>query len=109
MADKPENKKEKFLFLKPDDTAFLEACGISWGDGAYTAEKMKSEGIWVLVGTIEVPASQPPRSDGLDRLPPVPANHFRVRTSDGGLWDVPADRIEEARNRDPGLQILNPW
>jgi hypothetical protein len=46
-------KAEKFLLLTADDIAFLESCGVSWGDGAYTSKKIRAEKICVPVGTIE--------------------------------------------------------
>lgn len=41
-------------------------------------------------------------------LPPIPDGHYRIRCSDGGLWDIPATNIDLARKTDPTLQILNP-
>lgn len=49
-----------------------------------------------------------PRPDGLPHLPTIPENHYRVMTSDGAMHDIPADKIDEARQRDPLLHVLNP-
>lgn len=54
------------------------------------------------------PLVQPPRVDGLEHLPPIPDGHHRVLASDGGIHDVPAENIEQARAIDPRLHVLNP-
>lgn len=54
------------------------------------------------------PLVQPPRQDGLEHLPPIPDQHYRVQTSDGGIHDIPVENIETARQRDPNLHVLNP-
>lgn len=42
-------------------------------------------------------------------VPPILDGHYRVRTSDGGLHDIPAENIDLARKIDPDLVILNPF
>lgn len=49
-----------------------------------------------------------PRADGMTHFPPIPQNHKRVLASDGGLHDIPAERLKRAREIDPNLHILNP-
>ena len=52
--------------------------------------------------------AQPPRPDGLEHLPPIPDGHHRVLASDGGIHDIPAENIEQARAIDPRLHVMNP-
>jgi hypothetical protein len=54
------------------------------------------------------PLSQPPRIDGLDHMQPIPDGHHRVLGSDGGVWDIPAENLDKAREIDPRLHVLNP-
>jgi hypothetical protein len=54
------------------------------------------------------PLVQGPRPDGLEHMPPIPDGHHRVRASDGGIWDVPAEELDHARSVDPNLHVLNP-
>jgi hypothetical protein len=54
------------------------------------------------------PLVQGPRPDGLEHMPPIPDGHHRVKTSDGGIWDVPAEGLDAAREKDPNLHVLNP-
>lgn len=42
-------------------------------------------------------------------LPPILDGHYRVRTSDGALHDIPAGNIERARQIDADLIVLNPY
>ena len=50
----------------------------------------------------------PPRLDGQPHLPAIPENHFRIRASDGGIHDIPQERIQDAQKIDPQLHVLNP-
>ena len=61
-------------------------------------------------GAAKSPSAVPqtPRPDGLPHMQPIDPLNFRVMASDGGLHDIPRDRIEEARNLDPRLHVLNP-
>jgi hypothetical protein len=59
-------------------------------------------------GAKATPSIQPPRIDGLENYPPIPEGHHRVRASDGGIHDIPAENIDQAREIDPRLQIMNP-
>ena len=52
--------------------------------------------------------AQPPRTDGQEHYPPIPEGHRRVRTSDGIHYDIPDENLDEARQRDPNLMVLNP-
>jgi hypothetical protein len=52
--------------------------------------------------------NQPPRPDGAPHFPPIPENHHRVLASNGGVYDVPAENVDQAREIDPNLHILNP-
>ena len=54
------------------------------------------------------PLQQMPRPDGLEHFPPIPDGHYRVLASDGGVHDIPAEHIEDARATDPRLHVLNP-
>lgn len=54
------------------------------------------------------PLAQPPRTDGLSHLPPIPDGHHRILASDGGVHDIPAEHIEKARAIDPNMHVLNP-
>jgi hypothetical protein len=54
------------------------------------------------------PLVQPPRTDGLEHLSPIPDGHHRVLASDGGIHDIPAENIEKARALDPHMHVLNP-
>jgi hypothetical protein len=54
------------------------------------------------------PLAQPTRPDGLQHLPPIPEGHHRVLASDGGVHDIPAENLEQARAIDPTLHVLNP-
>lgn len=49
-----------------------------------------------------------PRADGQPHFPSIPENHHRVLSSNGGVYDIPAENIEQARTADPNLHILNP-
>jgi hypothetical protein len=40
-------------------------------------------------------------------LPPTPAGHALVRTSDGALHHLPAMNVAKAKERDPQLQVLH--
>lgn len=40
-------------------------------------------------------------------IPPTPAGHALVRTSDGALWHLPAFNVAKAKARDPRLQVLH--
>lgn len=51
---------------------------------------------------------QPVRPDGLQHFTSIPDGHRRVLASDGGIHDIPEDQLENARNIDPRLQVLNP-
>jgi hypothetical protein len=42
-------------------------------------------------------------------LPPIPEGHYRLRTSDGAIHDIPAENIGRARAIDPLLIVLNPF
>lgn len=74
------------------------------------ADKQGAQGKGVAAGTSKKtqPLAQPPRADGLEHLPPIPENHYRVLASDGGIHDIPAENIETARGIDPTLHVLNP-
>ena len=54
------------------------------------------------------PLAQPPRADGQPHMPPIPEGHHRILASDGGIHDIPAENIEQARAIDPNLHVLNP-
>lgn len=59
--------------------------------------------------TPKAPAmSAEPRPDGMEHLPPIPDGHYRVKASDGGLHDIPAERLKRAREIDPTPHVLNP-
>lgn len=79
----------------PDKTA-AEPAGASKGAG-------KGEG----AGGSKKPALSP-RADGQPHLPPIPDGHHRILHSNGGIYDVPAENIEKAREIDPNLHVLNP-
>src|SRR5579864_1554949 len=49
-----------------------------------------------------------PRADGQPHLPPIPDGHKRILASDGGVHDLPEDRLDDARKIDPLLHVLNP-
>jgi len=49
-----------------------------------------------------------PRLDGQPHFPAIPDAHHRVLSSDGGVYDIPQERIEDARALDPNLHVLNP-
>lgn len=49
-----------------------------------------------------------PRADGSAHLPPIPDGHHRVLASDGGIHDIPAEKISDAQAIDPNLHVLNP-
>jgi hypothetical protein len=40
-------------------------------------------------------------------IPPTPAGHALVRTSDGMLWHLPVISVAKAKERDPRLQVLH--
>lgn len=79
-----------------------------------SAEKAQDEGKVAGKGKTQpaaakaAPLAQPPRPDGTEHLPPIPNGHHRVLASDGGLHDIPAENIEQARAIDPTLHVLNP-
>jgi hypothetical protein len=54
------------------------------------------------------PLAQPPRADGQSHMPPIPEGHHRILASDGGIHDIPAENIEQARAIDPNMHVLNP-
>ena len=72
--------------------------------GAKTSPKQPAGG----KATQSKPLVQPDRPDGLEHMPPIPDGHHRVKTSDGGIWDVPAEGLDAAREKDPNLHVLNP-
>ena len=72
------------------------------------AGKPAAKGKTAAAGAKPAPLAQPPRPDGLEHLPPIPDGHHRVLASDGGLHDIPAENIEQARAIDPRLHVLNP-
>jgi hypothetical protein len=49
-----------------------------------------------------------PRADGQPHFPPIPDGHHRVLSSNGGVYDVPQENIDKAREADPNLHVLNP-
>lgn len=49
-----------------------------------------------------------PRADGQPHFPSIPDGHHRVLSTNGGVYDIPAENIEAARATDPNLHILNP-
>lgn len=49
-----------------------------------------------------------PRQDGQPHFPPIPDSHHRVLSSNGGVYDIPAENVEAARAADPNMHILNP-
>jgi len=51
---------------------------------------------------------QAPRADGQPHLPPIAEGSYRILSSDGGVHDIPQERIQDAKNIDPNLHILNP-
>lgn len=53
-------------------------------------------------------APQPPRADGQPHFPAIPDGHNRILASDGGVHDIPVDKIDQARAIDPNLHVLNP-
>jgi hypothetical protein len=54
------------------------------------------------------PLALPPRVDGLQHLPPIPDGHRRILASDGGIHDLPDDKINDAFSIDPRLHVMNP-
>jgi hypothetical protein len=53
-------------------------------------------------------APQPPRLDGQPHFPAIPDGHHRVLATNGAIYDVPQENIEQARSLDPNLHVLNP-
>ena len=49
-----------------------------------------------------------PRPDGQPHFPSIPDGHHRVLSTNGGVYDIPAENIDKARETDPNLHILNP-
>ena len=84
-------------------TAPEKAAGEAAGEGGSTL-KGKTQG----KGAKPAPLVQPPRVDGLEHCPPIPDGHYRVRASDGGVHDIPAENIDKAREIDPRLMVMNP-
>lgn len=72
------------------------------------ASKSSGEGKTAFKGETAPKLVLAPRADGSAHLPPIPANHHRVMASDGGLHDIPAEKIPEAQAIDPNLHVLNP-
>lgn len=72
------------------------------------ASKPAGQGKQASASEKPAPLAQPPRRDGLQHMPPIPDKHYRVQTSDGGIWDIPAEHIEHARALDPDLHVMNP-
>lgn len=77
---------------------------------AASREAQKAEGKGKEAGDAEKAprAPLPPRPDGLPHLPSIPEGHYRVLASDGGIHDVPVDKIDVARQEDPLLHVMNP-
>jgi hypothetical protein len=61
-------------------------------------------------GKTAKPAAAPlaPRADGQPHFPPIPDGHKRILASDGGVHDLPEERLADAQKIDPNLHILNP-
>lgn len=59
-------------------------------------------------GKTPAPLALPPRVDGLQHLPPIPDGHRRILASDGGIHDLPDDKINDAFSIDPRLHVMNP-
>jgi hypothetical protein len=61
-------------------------------------------------GKTAKPAAAPlaPRADGQPHFPPIPDQHKRVLASDGGVHDIPEERLGDAQKIDPNLHVLNP-
>ena len=98
LAEKFPNVTKAFIdaAVKPPEKPAGEPAGKSEGGAkGKTAEKKP-----LLV--------QAPRPDGQPHLPPIPDGHYRVLSSDHGLHDIPQERIQDAKNIDPSLHILNP-
>ena len=76
--------------------------------GAQGGSKPAGKGKTQVGGASPAPLAQPPRLDGLEHLPPIPDGHHRILASDGGIHDIPAENIEQARAIDPRLHVLNP-
>jgi hypothetical protein len=53
-------------------------------------------------------APQPPRLDGQPHFPSIPDGHHRVLGTDGSVYDIPAESIDQARSADPNMHIMNP-
>jgi hypothetical protein len=49
-----------------------------------------------------------PRLDGQPHLPPIDESMHRILASDGGIHDIPRERIADAQKIDPNLHVLNP-
>ncbi len=49
-----------------------------------------------------------PRPDGQPHFPAIDPTMHRILASNGGVYDVPKDRIDDARKTDPLLHVLNP-
>lgn len=48
------------------------------------------------------------RPDGQPHFPAIDPTMHRILASNGGVYDVPKDRINDARKTDPLLHVLNP-
>jgi len=72
------------------------------------ASVSKSKG--KTASTSKTPAASPlaPRADGQPHFPPIPDGHKRILASDGGVHDLPEERLADAQKIDPNLHILNP-
>lgn len=72
------------------------------------ASKTASKGDTADGAKKPTPLAQPPRTDGLEHMPPIPDGHHRILTHDGAMHDIPAENIEKARAIDPRMHVLNP-
>jgi hypothetical protein len=90
--------------------AFTTAATTPEKEPAAPASGASAESKGTKAPKVEKPPVTPlaPRPDGQPHFPAIPDGHHRILASDGGVHDIPAENIEQARALDPNLHVLNP-
>lgn len=74
----------------------------AYGDLSNTPDSLAS-GLNAMQGTVD--AIEKIGYPGMDKT--APSGYVRIRDSQGGMHDLPADKIDAAKQRDPGLQVIH--
>jgi hypothetical protein len=74
----------------------------AYGDLSNTPESLTA-GLNAMQGTVDVIKGV--GYPGMDKT--APSGYVRIKASDGSMHDIPADKINAAKQRDPQLQVIH--